>query len=260
MCCRTADTVSELILAPFGRMGVGPEVLTGFLFPMLGSDQRSPKMDITILKNIAFDNRISLKAKSLLQIMLLLQDHTVIRKKDLTSYCKDGYSAVTSAFSELEKKGYAECICHKTAAGTFEYSIRAYPTPLTDSDFPQRIIRSGKSATDNPQRKTSISNTEYTNTVIHNTNTEHTHTGKDNFLAPEEEEVKAYFLENGKDLKQAELFYNKNSAIGWVDKNGRKIMDWKAYAKGYWFPNIRQGTRPGSLKVVPKIEERKFVM
>ena len=46
-------------------------------------------------------------------------------------------------------------------------------------------------------------------------------------MYPTLEELEAYCLErkNGIDY---EYFFTKNTAIGWVDKNGNKYKDWKS--------------------------------
>lgn len=54
------------------------------------------------------DEQISLKAKGLLALLLILPDEEDKSVKSLGQYCSDGPSSIMSGLQELEKLGYIE--------------------------------------------------------------------------------------------------------------------------------------------------------
>lgn len=60
----------------------------------------------TIPNEILRSEKLSLKAKGLLCMLLSLPSDWVLYKKQLPDMCKDGYDSVMTAFKELEENGY----------------------------------------------------------------------------------------------------------------------------------------------------------
>lgn len=54
--------------------------------------------------------------------------------------------------------------------------------------------------------------------------------GGKRFVPPTLEEVRQYIADNGYPVDPDE-FYDRNSSVGWVDKNGNKYKDWKAVVR-----------------------------
>lgn len=55
------------------------------------------------------------------------------------------------------------------------------------------------------------------------------------FIAPQFEEVKEYFVLNGYRVDVSKKFYDYYSCADWQDSNGKKIRNWKQKAQAVWF-------------------------
>lgn len=82
----------------------------------------------TIIPNeMIQDSELSLKAKGLLCYLLSLPDDWVIYKGQLQNNCVEGRDAISSAFKELQKKGYIVSVRLMNSDGTFNgYSHVVY--------------------------------------------------------------------------------------------------------------------------------------
>lgn len=69
------------------------------------------------------------------------------------------------------------------------------------------------------------------------------------FIPPTLEEVQKYCLER-KSVVDPQNFFDKNTSVGWVDKNGNKYKDWKAVVR-----NWESWQKKNPQKGVPKFEE-----
>lgn len=58
---------------------------------------------------------------------------------------------------------------------------------------------------------------------------------KVNIYMPTIDEVIKYFLENGFKTESAKLAWNYYNESGWVDSNGKKVLNWKQKMRGVWF-------------------------
>jgi len=58
---------------------------------------------------------------------------------------------------------------------------------------------------------------------------------KVNIYMPDIDEVIKYFLENGFKAESAKLAWNYYNESGWVDSNGKKVLNWKQKMRGVWF-------------------------
>jgi len=58
---------------------------------------------------------------------------------------------------------------------------------------------------------------------------------KVNIYMPDIDEVIKYFLENGFKADAAKNAYKYYNESGWVDSNGKKVLNWKQKMRGVWF-------------------------
>ena len=103
--------------------------------------------DFTVMSNHHLRNeKLSLKAKGLLSVILSLPEGWDYSLEGLTKICKEGICAVRSAVKELEKFGYIERETVRNEKGQYEdldYIIHEQPievkpdTPKLTSDKPQ---------------------------------------------------------------------------------------------------------------------------
>jgi len=115
----------------------------------------SQKKNFTSLSNEMLRNKsISLKAKGLLAQLLSHTESWKVTIKSLCAYNKEGREAIENAIKELMAEGYMIQNKFRDDLGKFdvEYFVSDNKSDLTDAGFPQRIIRSGLSAADNPLR------------------------------------------------------------------------------------------------------------
>ena len=94
--------------------------------------------NFTIMANYHLkDNRLSLKAKGLLSVMLSLPAEWDFTLKGLTQINKEGISAIRAAIMELEKAGYVKRTRIRNPAGQLidtDYTIYEFPQHDTDDD------------------------------------------------------------------------------------------------------------------------------
>lgn len=81
------------------------------------------------IKRYLLDNKISLKAKGLLCILLSLPDDWNYSINGLVEICKESKTAVTSALGELKKYGYMRVDRTHSENGTFEYVYSIFEQP-----------------------------------------------------------------------------------------------------------------------------------
>lgn len=98
--------------------------------------------DYTVVDNALIkDTTLSLKAKGLALIMLSLPDEWRFTEKWLSSQSADGISAIRSAISELEEKGYLVRKRIKDEKGLFtENDYTLYENPLSENPILENPI------------------------------------------------------------------------------------------------------------------------
>jgi hypothetical protein len=77
-----------------------------------------------------------------------------------------------------------------------------------------------------------------TENVTHSENVRNTpkvKKSKSNIYMPDIDEVIKYFLENGFKADAAKNAYKYYNESGWVDSNGKKVLNWKQKMRGVWF-------------------------
>ena len=107
------------------------------------------------------DERLSLKSKGLLSVILSLPDDWRISIEGMTQFSSDGKDAIRSAIRELTDAGYITRDQTHSEAGTFsgyEYTIHETPVASPSSGFPTME----KPTTENP----TLRNTEELSTDI----------------------------------------------------------------------------------------------
>lgn len=107
------------------------------------------------------DERLSLKSKGLLSVILSLPDDWRISIEGMTQFSADGKDAIRSAIRELTDAGYITRAQTHSEAGTFsgyEYTIHETPAASPSSGFPTME----KPTTENP----TLRNTERLSTNI----------------------------------------------------------------------------------------------
>ena len=71
---------------------------------------------------------------------------------------------------------------------------------------------------------------------------------KKSFMPPTEEEVKAFFKENGYNEETAIKCYGYYVDLGWTDSYGNKVLNWKAKMRNNWFKD-QYKIQEGKIKV-----------
>ena len=80
-----------------------------------------------------------------------------------------------------------------------------------------------------------ITNKRKTNGKQMNTKEEGKNEKKKTFVAPTQEDVLKYFLENGYDPKQGKKAWEYYEAGKWRDSTGKKVKSWKQKMRAVWF-------------------------
>lgn len=111
------------------------------------------------------DERLSLKSKGLLSVILSLPDDWRISIEGMTQFSADGKDAIRSAIRELTDAGYITRAQTHSEAGTFsgyEYTIHETPAASPSSGFPtMENPTTGNPTTENPTQR----NTEELSTI-----------------------------------------------------------------------------------------------
>jgi len=71
---------------------------------------------------------------------------------------------------------------------------------------------------------------------------------KKSFVPPTEEEVKAFFKENGYNEETAIKCYGYYVDLGWTDSYGNKVLNWKSKMRNNWFKD-QYKIQEGKIKV-----------
>lgn len=112
------------------------------------------------------DERLSLKSKGLLSLILSLPDDWRISIEGMTQFSSDGKDAIRSAIRELTDAGYITRDQTHSEAGTFsgyEYTIHETPAASPSSGFPtMEKPTTGNPTTENP----TLQNTDRLSTDI----------------------------------------------------------------------------------------------
>ena len=112
------------------------------------------------------DERLSLKSKGLLSLILSLPDDWRISIEGMTQFSSDGKDAIRSAIRELTDAGYITRAQTHSEAGTFsgyDYVVHETPAASPSSGFPtMENPTTGNPTTENP----TLRNTEELSTIL----------------------------------------------------------------------------------------------
>ena len=112
------------------------------------------------------DERLSLKSKGLLSLILSLPDDWRISIEGMTQFSADGKDAIRSAIRELTDAGYITRAQTHSEAGTFsgyDYIVHETPTASPSSGFPtMEKPTMGNPTTENPTQR----NTDRLSTIL----------------------------------------------------------------------------------------------
>ena len=112
------------------------------------------------------DERLSLKSKGLLSLILSLPDDWRISIEGMTRFSSDGKDAIRSAIRELTDAGYITRAQTHSEAGTFsgyDYIVHETPVASPSSGFPtMEKPTTGNPTTDNP----TLRNTDRLSTIL----------------------------------------------------------------------------------------------
>ena len=112
------------------------------------------------------DERLSLKSKGLLSLILSLPDDWRISIEGMTQFSSDGKDAIRSAIRELTDAGYITRAQTHSEAGTFsgyDYLVHETPAASPSSGFPtMEKPTTGNPTTENP----TLRNTERLSTIL----------------------------------------------------------------------------------------------
>ena len=189
--------------------------------------------DYTVMSNCHLrDDRLSLKAKGLMSVVLSLPDDWNYSISGLVSICKESETSVKSALDELKKHGYLvidKKMPNETQSGRYEYIYEFYEKPQKQEPCNQGVEKQPLEILpleNHPLYK----NTDKSNTEEQNTDEEVIERDEQpkftRFTPPTLEEVSDYCWERQNHV-DPQKFIDHYSSNGWMV--GRtKMKDWKA--------------------------------
>lgn len=194
---------------------------------------RKKNENYTIVSNVCVrDNRISLKAKGMMSLVMSLPDDWDFSIQGLSSIVKEGKSAIYAAINELKEFGYCNVITSRVDKGKIignDYTFFEEPCtdiPYTENQDADNPNMDNQDLENQPQINKDIKEIK-TETIKEKENTNVFPKKKSSrFIKPTVEEVDAYVKEKGYHI-DAENFVNYYESKGWVV--GRAPMkDWEA--------------------------------
>jgi hypothetical protein len=125
----------------------------------------------TIIPNaILTDQKLSLKSKGLLCILLSLPSDWAVYKSQLQSFSTDGRDATTKAFDELVENGYITAIRRINSRGQFmgwDYVVyNERVEPITENPITENPFSVNPSLQSTKEQSTNIQSTNYTSNIL----------------------------------------------------------------------------------------------
>lgn len=211
----------------------------------------------TVMSNYHFKDKMSLKAKGLLSLMLSLPDNWDYSINGLVAICTESETAIKSTLQELKRLGYLEIIKimpDKSKSGRIEYIYDIYETPKQEGKKQglENLPLENQPLEIQPVENVGQLNTNPLNTKEENTNKLNTKNNR-RFTPPTLEEVKAYCYERNNTV-DPEHFIDYYSSNGWrVGKNPMK--DWRASIRTWERNGFSKPSKDFSKKVNKTAEE-----
>lgn len=190
--------------------------------------RRHKKNNYTCIDNQVFkDHSLSMKAKGLLTQIYSLPDNWEYSVRGLSTLFSDGREAVNNALQELIEHGYIIRTQKTNQYGKFAgYEYDIYETPQTkvaEKPFTENPITENPITENQAQLNTNISNTNILNTKdIYREDKP----GKNIFVPPTLEEIKAYCKERNNKV-DPQQFFDYYSTGEWKDAKGNPVKNWK---------------------------------
>lgn len=193
--------------------------------------------DFTMVKNDVLRSKsLTIEERGLLVYLLSLPEDWILYKSKLHENMPDSKGTIDRVFKQLQDKGYIVSVkVIDTKTKVFKgWNHVVYEEPiLEDSDTREKPTSAfadlGQSMP--IQRQNINTNTE----VNTNTNNISAKSKKKSFVPPTEEEVKAFFKENGYNEETAIKCYGYYVDLGWTDSYGNKVLNWKSKMRNNWF-------------------------
>ena len=197
---------------------------------------RKKNENYTIVSNVCVrDNRISLKAKGLMSLVMSLPNDWDFSIQGLSSIVKEGKSAIYTAINELKDFGYCRVISNRDDKGKIignDYTF--FEEPCFDIPYTENPYTENQDM-DNPNMDNQdLENQPQINKDIKEIKTEIIKEKEDTIISSKKEkrftkptiqEIQAHILEKGYTF-DAEAFYAFYESNGW--KVGRNPMkNWK---------------------------------
>jgi ribosomal protein L24 len=224
---------------PFRWMGCRPEAETGFSFEMEhidGSRYCVVTFELMANKDLLPNEKILL---SLISGLSKQKGYCFASNKYLAYLTSVSERMVQKYIASLEKSGWLGRVI-EVDKKTKQVKVRALYVNEKKSTPPEPQFTTPRTTVHEVMNHSSPYIIDYSKDYKENTDT---HT-----LAPSLVEVIDAFQNLGYTDKQAEKFYNKYTAIGWVDKNKIPIVNWLAYAKASWIPRIKAIDKQNEVK------------
>jgi hypothetical protein len=206
--------------------------------------------DFTMVKNDVLRSKsLTIEERGLLVYLLSLPEDWILYKSKLHENMPDSKGTIDRVFKNLQDKGYiisVKVIDVKTKV--FKgWNHVVYEDPiLEESDSREKptsvFADLGQSM---PIQRQSINTNTEVNTKTNNILAK---SKKKSFVPPTEEEVKAFFKENGYNEETAIKCYGYYVDLGWTDSYGNKVINWKSKMRNNWFKD-QYKIQEGKIKV-----------
>ena len=167
----------------------------------------------TINNYLIKDERLSLKDKGMMLVLLSLPDNWNFSVKGLETICKEARNTINSILNDLEKNEYLErnMIYENGKIKEWKYDIY---------EIPKNLYRKNEDIENEDIQNETQLNTKETNTKKQNTKHIGTHT-------PTLEEIKDYCLNVRHNKVDYKKFYDYFTEGNWFDSKGNKVKNWK---------------------------------
>lgn len=190
----------------------------GFFYTTMSIIKSKHASNYTILPNEIFTSGLSIEAIGLLSYFLSLPHDWVIYKTQLHTKLNIGREKLDRIFKELQDKGYVISVKEVNDKGQFTYSHIVYDKPYN-----------GEPSMDKPYTEKPLT----ANQPLQSTNLQSTN--KQSKKEIKEEDVIAYFRENGYSEEIGKRAYNYYASANWMDSKGKQVKNWKQKMQGVWF-------------------------
>jgi hypothetical protein len=196
------------------------------------------------------DPRITLQQKVLLCFIQALSNskgYCFASNKYLADLIGVKKDSVTKMLQKLEDYGFIGRIVKIDKDGMVTFrSITVFENPIDKTPLPSREM-GGTLPQDEGYTPAGVvySIDDIKEDIKHNISAK---PKKKSFVPPTEEEVKAFFKENGYNEETAIKCYGYYVDLGWTDSYGNKVLNWKSKMRNNWFKD-QYKIQEGKIKV-----------